>query len=85
MSFIGGVYTITLGGGLLVAGARATGTVSVPGARAGMHVTVTPQTDLGASACCGGYVSSNDTVTVWIMGIVSVTPPSTVFNVSAWN
>jgi hypothetical protein len=61
VSFIGGVYTITLGGGLLVAGARASGTVSIPGARAGMHVTVTPQTDLGASACCGGYVSSNDT------------------------
>jgi len=82
MSFLVGPFTITLGGSLLLAGARVTGTISVPGARAGMHVQVTPQSDLGASAICGGYVSANDVVTIWIMGIVSVTPPSTVLNVT---
>ena len=82
MSFAAGPYTITLGGGLLLAGARSTGTLTVPGARSGMHVMVTPQSDVGVSACYGGFVSSNDTVTIWIMGIVSVTPPSTVLNVT---
>ena len=82
MSFASGPYTITLGGGALLAGARTTGTVTAPGARNGMHVQVTPQSDLGAGAMCGGFVSSNDTVTVFIMGILALTPPSTVLNVS---
>ena len=85
MSFSSGPYSITLGGSVLLAGARATGTVTVPGATIGMHVQVTPQSDVGASALYGGYVSSANTVTVWLMGIVTVTPPSTVFNVSVFN
>jgi len=82
MGFTAGPYTVTLGGGALLAGARAIITVTVPGARSTMHVKVTPQTDLGVSMMYGGYVSSNDTVTVWIMGILAITPPSTIFNVS---
>lgn len=82
MSFIAGPYTVTLGGGALLAGAKATTTVTIPGARSTMQVRVTPQSDLGASMSYGGYVSSNDTVTVWIMGTIAITPPSTVFNVS---
>jgi hypothetical protein len=83
MGFGAGQYTVTLGGSLIaVAGGRLTTTLSIPGARSTHHVRVTPQTDLGASALYGGFVSANDVVTVWIMGVLSLTPPSTVFNVS---
>lgn len=85
MSFIAGPYQITLGGALLAAGARSVGTIAVPGARVGMHVIVTPQSDIAPGACCGGYVSANDVVTIWLMGVILVTPPSTVFNVSVWS
>jgi hypothetical protein len=47
-----------------------------------MHVKVTPQSDPGASVLYGGYVSANDTVTVWIMGVLSLTPVATVYNVT---
>jgi hypothetical protein len=81
MSFSAGPYTVTVGGGALLAGGRSTATVTVPGARAAMHVTITPQTDPGAGYMYGGYVSANDTVTVWIMAILALTPASTVYNV----
>lgn len=82
MSFNSGQYTVTLGGGALLAAGRTTTTVNVPGATVGMHVTVTPQTDLGAGVLCGGFVSSAGVVTVWITTILALTPPSTVLNVS---
>lgn len=85
MGFIAGPVQITLGGSLLLAGVRTTGTINIPGATIGMHVLVTPQTDLGSGAICGGYVSSSGTVTAWIMGIISVTPASTVLNVTVWS
>jgi len=53
MGFVAGPVSITLGGSLLLAGARVTGTVNIPGATMGMHVAITPQTDLGTSAICG--------------------------------
>lgn len=81
MSFSAGLYTVTLGGGALLAAARAITTISIPGARTGMHVIVTPQTDLGAGIFYGGYVSANDIVTVWICTILALTPPSTILNV----
>lgn len=81
MSFMAGPYTVTLGGGALLAGGRSTTTVSVPGARSTMHVKVTPQADLGAGVFYGGYVSANDVVTVWITTILAVTPPSVTLNV----
>ena len=83
MPFAAGQYTVTLGGSLIaIAGGRLVTTLNVPGARPIHHVKVTPQSDLGPSVLCGGFVSANDTVTVWIMGIISLTPPSTVLNVS---
>jgi hypothetical protein len=83
MGFGASGFTITLGGSLIaVAGGRLTGTITVPGARSTMHVKVTPQTDPGPSVLYGGYVSANDTVTVWIMGVLSLTPVSTVYNVT---
>jgi hypothetical protein len=82
MGFGSSGYTITLGGGALLAGARATGTIAIPGARASMHVKVTPQSDPGAGSAYGGFVSANDVVTVWFGVILAVTPPSTVFNVT---
>jgi hypothetical protein len=82
MGFGASGFTISLGGGALLAGGRTTGTVSVPGARAAMHVKVTPQSDPGAGAMYGGFVSANDVVTVWLTVILAVTPPATVFNVT---
>ena len=82
MAFTAGPYTVTLGGGALLAGARAMTTVAVPGARSNMQVHVTPQSDLGVGMAHGGFVSSNDVVTVWILGVIAITPPATVFNVS---
>lgn len=84
MSFVSGQYTVTLGGGALLAAGRATTTVNIPGAAVGMHVSITPQTDLGAGVMYGGYVSSAGVVTVWIVTILALTPPSTVLNVGVW-
>jgi len=82
MSFGSGPYTISLGGGALLAAGRTTGTINVPGATTGMHVKVTPQSDTGAGSMYGGYVSSAGVVTVWLQVILAVTPPATVFNVT---
>lgn len=73
--------TITLGGSLLAVGQASSGTVSVPGARVGYPVMVSPQTDPGLLALGYGYVSAVDTVTVRILCVVAGTPPSTVWNV----
>jgi hypothetical protein len=82
MGFTAGPYSVTLGGGALLLGARATVTVVVPGARVGMVVKVSPQGDPGAGISYGGFVSANDQVTAWIMAVVAITPPATVYNVS---
>jgi len=66
MGFTAGPYVISLGGSALLAGGRSIGTVTVPGARAGMVVKVSPQADPGAGYTYGGFVSANDTVTVWM-------------------
>lgn len=80
MGFGAGPYTITLGGGALLAGGRTTGTINVPGATTAMHVKVTPQSDPGAGCMYGGFVSSAGVITVWMQVILAVTPPSVVFN-----
>lgn len=82
MSFAAGVYTVTLGGGALLAGVAASTTLTVPGAAVGMHVIVTPQTDPGIGCVWYGFVSSTNTVTVRILAVIALTPTSTVFNVS---
>lgn len=73
--------TVTLGGGALLLGAAASTTVSVPGARVGYPVLVSPQSDPGLLVVGYGYVSALDTVTVRILCVVAGTPPSTVWNV----
>lgn len=85
MSFNSGTYTVTLGGGALLAGARATVTISVPGARNGMHVSMTPQSDLGAGVYYGAWVSANDQVTAFVGAIVALTPVSVSYNISVWS
>ena len=81
MSFKAGPYTITLGGGVLLAGAAAQGTIAVPGARAGMAVTVTPQSDPLIGCIWAGFVSANDVVTVRVVAIIGLTPNSVIYNV----
>lgn len=82
MPFSAGQYTVTIGGGALLAGVAASATLTVPGARAAHHVKVTPQSDPGIGCIWYGFVSSNDTVTVRVLAVIALTPASTVFNVS---
>jgi hypothetical protein len=85
MSFASGIYSVTLGGGALLAGGRATATVTVPGARSGMHVVMTPQSDMGAGVMYGAWVSANDTVTAFVGAIIALTPVSVTYNISVWS
>lgn len=85
MSFASGVYAVTLGGGTLLAGARSTVTLAVPGARSGMHVAMTPQSDIGAGVFYGAWVSANDTVTAFVGAIIALTPISASYNISVWS
>lgn len=85
MAFKAGPYTITLGGSILIAGAATVGTITVPGARAGMVVTVTPQSDPLVGCIWTGFVSSNDTVTVRVIAIIGLTPNSVTYNVMVEN
>lgn len=73
--------TSALGGSLLTLGTGTSTTVSVPGARPGMAVIVTPQSDPGLGLYWDGWVSANDVVTVRIVAIVGLTPASVVYNV----
>lgn len=71
----------SIGGGALLAGARATATVSVTGATTSMAVAVTPAVDPGAGITWDGWVSSADTVTVEVIAVVAGTPTATTYNV----
>lgn len=73
--------TAAIGGSALTAGQVATGTVSVPGARAGNPVQVGPNTYPGDGFVWSGYVSANDTVTVRVTCIAAGTPASSTYNV----
>lgn len=70
-----------LGGGALLAGACASTTVSVTGATTSMTVSVSPNTYPGDGALVYGYVSSSNTVTVKVCGVVALTPTSSTYNV----
>lgn len=73
--------TSSIGGGLLAAGACASGTVSITGATTGMAISVTPVSYPGDGSIWYGYVSSSNTVTVKVCGLVALTPSATTFNV----
>lgn len=73
-----------IGGGALLVGASASTTVTVNGAAVGMHcdATASDGTDLaalGALPIC--TVTGANTVTVRVVAIVALTPPSKAMNV----
>jgi hypothetical protein len=81
MAFTSGPYAVSMGGSALLAGARTTTTVNVPGAAVGMQVMITPQGDVGAGVIYGAFVSSPNTVTAWAGAIVALTPSSMNYNI----
>lgn len=68
--------------GLIAAGAQASTTVTVRGARSGAAVIVTPSADV-AGIIFTGVVSANDTVTLYAKNHTSgaINPPITTFRV----
>lgn len=73
--------TASIGGGALLAGACASGTVAVTNSTTSMTVTVTPNTYPGDGTLFYGYVSTNGTVTVKACAIIALTPTSSTYNV----
>lgn len=71
----------SIGGSALLAGAVATGTVTVAGAVSGMVVLVTPNTYPGDAIDWRAYVSSANTVTVVVSAIIAATPAASTYNV----
>ncbi len=73
--------TGSMGGGVLTAGACASGTVSVANSITTMTVQVTPNTYPGDGTLFFGYVSANGTVTVKACALVALTPTASTYNV----
>lgn len=76
--------TASLGGSLLAAGGCTSGTVNVTGAAVGMGVLVTPNTYPGDGTDWKAYVSSANTITVKICGLILITPTATTYYVKVW-
>lgn len=76
-----GAQTGSIAGGLLLAGACNSTTVSVPGATTAMVAVVSPVTDPGSSIDWRAFVSSPGTVTVRMCALVGFTATASVFNV----
>ena len=73
--------TGSIGGGALLAGACASGTVAVPSSTTGMIVGVSPNTYPGDGIIWYAYVSANGTVTVKVCAILALTPVASSYNV----
>ncbi len=73
--------TGSIGGGVLLAGACASGTATVASSTTAMAVIATPVADPGDGATWMGFVSTNGTVTVKVCAIVGLTPTATTYNV----
>lgn len=73
--------TGSIGGGALLAGGCASGTVAVTGATTAMSVSATPQTYPGDGTVWFGYVSSPGTVTVKACAIIALTPAASLYSV----
>jgi hypothetical protein len=71
----------SLGGTALVAGACASGTVSVTSSTTAMAVDVSPVTYPGDGIYWSGYVSAAGTVTVKVCATVAATPTASTYNV----
>lgn len=76
-----GNQTASVGGGLLMVGACTSGTTTVRGARVGDVVIVTPRTYPGDGVQWQGYVSSNDTITVKLCALITLTPTASIYDV----
>ena len=73
--------TGSIGGGALLAGQCATGTVTVTGVASSDALAVTPVTYPGASIWWDGYMSAANTVTVVVCAAVAATPTASNYNV----
>lgn len=75
--------TSAIGGSALLAGACSSGTVTVTGATTGMTAIAQPSdgTVLADGNMVYAVVSSANTVTVKVCGIVGITPPSKTYSV----
>jgi len=76
--------TGSIGGGLLAVGASASGTATVTGATVGMLCIAQPSdgTDMAAvGAIVSCTVTANNTATVRVVAVVTVTPASKQYNV----
>lgn len=71
----------SIGGGLLLAGASTSTTVTMAGAAMGMTVVATPNTYPGDGVTWYAYVSSANTVTIKACAIIAITPNSSTYNV----
>jgi hypothetical protein len=78
----------SIGGGLLLVGGTAAGTVTINGAAIGMHCMATASdgtnmVGLGLLPTC--TVTSSNTVTVSLIAIISLTPAAKTYNVRVLN
>lgn len=73
--------TGSIGGGALLAGACASGTVAVTNSTTAMVVTASPVTYPGDGAYWMAYVSTAGTVTVKVCAAVALTPTASAYNV----
>lgn len=73
--------TGNIGGGLLAAGACASGTVTITGATVGMVAVANPTANPGSGVQWQAYVSSANTVTVQACVLLLLTPTATTYNV----
>lgn len=73
--------TGSIGGGALIAGACASGTVAVSTSTTTMTVSISPNTYPGDGNYWYGYVSSAGTVTVKVCATIAGTPTATTYNV----
>lgn len=71
----------SIGGGALVAGQCASGTVSVTNSTTSMAVIASPTTYPGDGAEWSSFVSAAGTVTVKVCAIVALTPTASTYNV----
>lgn len=73
--------TGSIGGGALIAGACASGTVGVTNAATTMVAVATPNTYPGDGAVWSAQVTSAGTVTVRVCALVALTPTASTYNV----
>ena len=81
---IGGT-SASIGGGALLAGQCASGTVSVANATTTMVVAASPNTYPGDGILWYAYVSASGTVTIKACALIALTPTGSTYNVRVIN